>query len=286
MKFSIIIPTYNEEESIGQTLEELKEYLSGKKYQAEIIVINDGSKDQTQKILENIKGIKVINSPYNKGYGASIKSGVSQAQYSWILLYDGDGQHRPEYIEKLVRERKDFDMIIGARTGYKGPISRQPGKKLLTWIANYLVQQKIPDLNSGFRLVKKNLFLKFSHIFPSGFSLTTTITLAFFKEGLNVRYIPIRINKRKGKSTVGTKDGFEAIMTVFRTVTLFSPLRIFFPASFLLFCLSIVISIIQSIPLKEFNISDATILIFVSSLFLFFFGLLADQVSAIRREKK
>lgn len=286
MKFSIVIPTHNEEKAIENTLKELKDYLSNKKYQTEIIVINDGSNDQTKKILEKIEGIKLINHPYKKGYGASIKTGVKNALNDWILLYDGDGQHQPEYIEKLVQYSNDYDMIVGARAGYQGPINRQPGKKLLALVANYLVQQKIPDLNSGFRLIKKDLFLRFLHIFPNGFSLTTTITLAFFKDGLNVKYVPIRINKRKGESTVGLKDGLEALMTVFRTITLFSPLRIFLPTSFFLFYLSLLISIVQSFFLREFNISDTTILFFISSLFLFFFGLLADQISAIRRERR
>jgi len=286
MKISIVIPAYNEEEGIKNVLEELKTYLKKNDIRTEIIVVNDGSKDKTKKILENIKDIKLINHPYNKGYGASIKTGVKNAQYDWILLYDSDGQHKPEYIKELIKYRDNYDMIIGNRKGYKGPLMRQPGKKLLTWTANYLVQKKIPDLNSGFRLIKKDLFLKFSHIYPNGFSLTTTITLAFFKEGLNIKYVPIRINKRNGKSTIRVFHGLEALITIFRTITLFSPLRIFLPASFFFFLLSLIISVFQSIPLKDFNISDTTILFFVFSLFLFFFGLLADQISAIRREIK
>ena len=286
MKISIVIPAYNEEEGIKNVLEELKTYLKKNDIRTEIIVVNDGSKDKTKKILENIKDIKLINHPYNKGYGASIKTGVKNAQYDWILLYDSDGQHKPEYIKELIKYRDNYDMIIGNRKGYKGPLMRQPGKKLLTWTANYLVQKKIPDLNSGFRLIKKDLFLKFSHIYPNGFSLTTTITLAFFKEGLNIKYVPIRINKRNGKSTIRVFHGLEALITIFRTITLFSPLRIFLPASFFFFLLSLIISVFQSIPLKDFNISDTTILFFVFSWFLFFFGLLADQISAIRREKE
>jgi len=285
-KFSIIIPAYNEEESIAQVITGVKNYLPKEKYDYEIIVVDDGSTDQTNKILKNIKNIKLINHPYNKGYGAAIKTGVKNAQYDWLLFYDSDGQHQSKYIEKLIKYTNNYDMIVGARIGYQGPLSRQPGKKLLNWIANYLVQQKIPDLNSGFRLIKKDLFLRFSHILPNGFSLSTTITLAFFKEALNVKYIPIKINKRVGKSSVTIKDGLETLMLIFRTITLFSPLRIFLPISFSLFCLSLLVSIIQSLYLKKFNISDTTILLFVSSLFLFFFGLLADQISAIRRDRK
>ncbi|MBL7148211.1 MAG: glycosyltransferase family 2 protein [Nanoarchaeota archaeon] len=286
MTFSIVIPVYNEEEGIKETLTRLNNYLQNKNFETEVIVVNDGSTDRTKEILDNIENIKLINHPYNKGYGASLKTGVKNAQYDWVLLYDGDSQHTPEYIEELIKHSNNYDMVVGAREGYKGPLLRQPGKKLLIWTANYLVQKKIPDLNSGLRLIKKNLFLKYAHIFPNGFSLTTTITLVFFKEGLNIKYIPIKINKRDGKSTIRPIHGLEALMIIFRTITLFSPLRIFLPVSFLFFILSLITSIFQSISMKELNISDATILLFVFSLFLFFFGLLADQISAIRREGK
>jgi len=287
LRFSIIVPAYNEQGIISNVLEELKNYLEEKKYQNEIIVINDGSTDKTDKILKNIKNIKLINHPYNKGYGASIKTGVKNAQYNWVLFYDSDGQHNPQYIEKLIKHISDYDMVVGARTGYQGPINRQPGRKLLHWIANYLVQQKIPDLNSGFRLIKKDLFLKFLHILPNGFSLSTTITLVFFKEALNVKYIPIKINKRVGKSYVKIHDGFKTIMLILRTIILFSPLRIFLPVSILIFGFAL-FSFILDIFLfsKGLNIGDTTILLFIFSLFFFFFGLLADQISAIRREQK
>ena len=286
MKISIIIPAYNEEEKIKDTLIELNKYLKENNILTEIIVVNDGSTDQTNKILESIDNIKLINHPYNKGYGASLKTGVKNAQYDWILFYDSDGQHNPRYIKELINNSDGYDMIVGAREGYQGPFIRQPGKKLLIWTANYLVQKKIPDLNSGFRLIRKKSFTRFSHIFPNGFSLTTTITLAFFKEGLNIKYIPIKINKRNGKSTIRPIHGLEALMIIFRTVTLFSPLKIFLPVSFFFFVLSLIISAFQSFSLKGFNISDTTILLFVFSLFLFFFGLLADQISAIRRDRK
>lgn len=286
IKFSIIIPAYNEEKSIAQVITGLKNFLSKEEYDYEIIVVDDGSTDQTNKILKDIKDIKLISHPYNKGYGAAIKTGVKNAQYDWLLFYDSDGQHQPKYIEKLIKYTKRYDMIIGARVGYQGPLNRQPGKKLLNWVANYLVQQKIPDLNSGFRLVKKDAFLRFSHILPNGFSLSTTITLAFFKEALNVKYISIKINKREGKSSVTVKDGFETLMLILRTITLFSPLRVFLPVSGLILGLAFLSLVLDIIHTYSFNIGDTTILLFISSLFFFFFGLLADQISATRREKR
>lgn len=286
-KFSIIIPAYNEEVAIKSVLQELKDYLNEKKYQNEIIVVDDGSTDQTNEILKNFEGIKFISHPYNKGYGASLKTGIKNAEYDWLLWYDADGQHQPKYIEELIKYRNEYDMIIGARVGYQGPFFRQPGKKLLRCLAEYLVQQKIPDLNSGFRLVKKDLFLKFAHILPNGFSASTTITLAFFKEGLNVKYIPIAVKKRKGKSSVKIQDGLKTIMLILRIITLFSPLRIFLPVSVLIFGFAIFALSLDIFLFSQgrLNIGDTTILLFISSLFFFFFGLLADQIAAVRRER-
>src|SRR3989339_362256 len=286
-KFSIIIPAYNEANAIKSVLQELKSYLSEKKYQTEIIVVDDGSTDQTNKILRDFKDIKFISHPYNKGYGASLKTGVKNSEYDWLLWYVSDGQHQPFYIEELIKYCDEYDMIIGARVGYQGPFFRQPGKKLLHYLAEYLVQQKIPDLNSGFRLVKKDLFLKFAHILPNGFSASTTITLAFFKESLNVKYIPIAIKKRKGKSSVKMQDGMKAAMLILRTIILFSPLRIFLPVSILILGLALFSLGFDIFPYSQgqLNIGETTVLLFISSLFFFFFGLLADQISAIRRER-
>ena len=273
LEFSIIIPAYNEAKIIGQVVKELKSYLAQKNYPAEIIAVNDGSTDQTEKILRNITGVRVINHPYNKGYGAALKTGAQNAQSDWLLWYDGDGQHQPEFIEKLLEFTDRYDMIIGARTGYQGPLLRRPGKKILHWLANYLTGRKIPDLNSGLRLVRKKAFRNFSHIFPNGFSISTTITLAFFREGLNVKYVPITVSKRTGKSFVKTSDGLRAFMLILRTIILFSPLRIFLPISALIFGLSI-LSLIFDILIfskNELNIADTTILLFISSLIFFQF---------------
>jgi len=281
--FSIIIPVYNEEGAIRNVLKELKNYLKEKKYQAEIIVVNDGSTDKTGQILKIIQGIKIITHPYNKGYGASLKTGVQSAQYDWICFYDSDGQHQPKYIENLLKYTSAYDMIVGARIGYQGPLSRQPGRKFLHWLANYLVQQKIPDLNSGLRLIRKSIFEKFVHILPDGFSLSTTITLAVFRENFNVKYVPIKIKQRQGQSTVSIRDGLKAIMLILRMITLFSPLRIFLPIAFgiaILAMISLIFDILKS------NITDVTILLFLFCIMLFFFGLLADQIAAIRREIK
>jgi glycosyltransferase involved in cell wall biosynthesis len=285
LKFSIIIPVYNEQEVIVNVLTNLKQYCNENfSNQYEIIAIDDGSTDQTADILKNLDGIKVISHPYNKGYGASVKSGVSASTFDWILVFDSDGQHRQQDIKALAEASENFDMVVGARQGYQGPLIRQPGKKILHAIAEYLVERNIPDLNSGLRLIKKKFFLKYAHLLPDGFSWTTTITLAFFKEGLNVNYVPIEINKRQGgKSQVKPSDALKLFMLILRIIMLFSPLRIFLPASGFLFIFSLIFGLIDIIDL---NVTDITIVLWVSTILIFFFGLLADQIASIRREMK
>lgn len=285
-KFSIIIPAYNEQDTIIPTIEKLQQYLAQKSWIVELVVVNDGSDDHTGQVLKSFNNqITVVTHPYNKGYGAAIMSGVERAAHEWILLFDSDGQHTPESIESLLKKSADYDMVIGSReNGYKGPLLRQPGKLLLHKIAEYLVQQKIPDLNSGLRLAKKKLFMKYFPIYPFRFSITTTSTLAFLKDRYNVGFVPIEIQPRQGgKSQVGVHDGFKTIMLIVRIIMIFSPLRVFIPVSGIFFLLGLG-SLAYDIYMT--NIGDTTVLLLVVSMLLFFFGLLADQVAAIRRQLK
>jgi len=285
INLSVIIPVYNEEKAIGQIIEELKKELNKLDLEYEIITINDASTDKTGEILERISEIKVIHHSNNKGYGGSLKTGIEKAKFNNLLFFDSDGQHEPRYISEMIKYIDEFDMIVGARTGYKGPIIRQPGKKLLHWLANYLTRQKIPDLNCGFRVVKKDQISKFTHILCDGFSFSTTTTLLFLSEGKSIKYIPITINKRMGKSTVKPKHAIDTLIVILRSILISSPLRVFLPISFSLFFLA-VISGMYDIFIGPINISDATILLLISSLLIFFFGLLADQLAAIRKELK
>ena len=201
-----------------------------------------------------------------------------------VLFFDSDGQHRPQYIKDLLSHKDEYDMVIGIRTkASQGITLRRPGKKILNWIANYLAEQKIPDLTSGFRLVKKKNFLRFVYILPNSFSISATLTLAFLKEGYNVKYVPITAKKRIGKSSLKLEDGFKVLMLILRTMLLFSPLRVFLPISSFLFVFA---SGSLIYDLSHTNIGDTTILFFFASLLIFFFGLLADQISAMRREIK
>ena len=286
--FSIIVPIFNEENVIKEVLLDLDNFLRiNLNYRYELIAVNDGSTDKTDKILTRLElnNFSCFSNPYNKGYGAAIKLGVQKAQGAFVLFYDGDGQHNPREILKLVNNRTKYDMVIGSRQEYKGPKWRQPGKKIINIIANYLVNYKIPDLNSGFRIVRRECFNKFLHLYPNGFSLSTTITLAFIKHGFNVKYISIKVNKREGKSEVKLSDGFKAVNLVLRMIMLFSPMKIFLPCS-LFFSLLTLASLYIDIFIYKFNISESTLIFFISSIILFFIGLIADQLASLRREMK
>ena len=282
---SIIIPAYNEEKVIEQTIESLQKELNKLDLEYEIIAINDGSADKTKETLEKIRDIKLINHPYNKGYGASLKTGIKNAKFDFMLFFDADGQHPTKEISNLLKDINNFDMITGARIkkGYKGPYLRRPGKKILHMIANYLTGKKIPDLNCGLRIIKKEELLRFLHIMPNGFSFSTTTTLVFIKESLSVKFVPIELNKRTGKSTVHPKDALRMLLLIIRIIMLFSPLKVFLPVSLVIFVGALILGL-YDIFLRPLNITDATILLFISSILIFFFGLLADQLAAIRRE--
>jgi len=283
---SIIIPAYNEEKTILSVINDLQSFFQQQSYKYEIIVINDSSSDKTAELVKSQPQIKLISHPYNKGYGASLKTGVKNALYDWVLFFDSDGQHESKSLPALLEKIGQYDMVVGARSKYKGPAFRRPGKKILNWIAKILVAKEIPDINSGLRLIKKDLFNKFTHILPNSFSLSTTITLAFFKEGLNVAYVPIEIKKRdtSSKSSVRIlRDGIQAILLILRVIMLFNPLKIFIPVSVFLFIFGVIFSLYGVLLFGR--MPNSGVLILVTSVILFFNGLLADQLSALRRER-
>ena len=278
---TIIIPAYNEEEGIAAVITQLKELSEN----YEILVVDDGSTDNTYKLATDT-GVKVIRHPYNKGNGAAIKTGARHAEGDILLFMDGDGQHNPEYIPSIIHHIKEYDMVVGARTKEsKTFFIRNVGNKILILIASYLSGVKIPDLTSGFRAIKKEIFMKFIHLLPNTFSYPTTITLALLLEGFNVKFIPIKTFKRvKGsKSKVNPlKDGFRFVLTIIRIITLFNPLKVFLPISIILFFMGF--SYLSYELVLHLNVPDSAILLIVSSILIFFFGILADQISSLRRE--
>lgn len=289
---SVIIPTFNEESLIGQVVQQVIARLKEAQVEAEVLVVDDGSTDNSA--LEARKGGAVVLShPQNMGYGAALKTGIRKCQGEIVLFLDADGQHNDEDMLKIYHKLNNdsvLDMVVGARDNASQQVkSRAPGKKLLHVVANYLARTNIPDLNSGLRAIRTKLALKYLAILPNTFSFTTTITLAFFKDGLNVCYLPITTVKRSGsKSTVKFfRDGFRTLLLIFRTMMLFSPLRIFLPMSLFFLILAILDLLFETLVVNQrISVSDTFILLSVSAILIFFFGLLADQLANIRRELK
>jgi glycosyltransferase involved in cell wall biosynthesis len=281
-KVTIVMPAYNEEDTIGDILPKLSAYVEDLGW--EVIVVNDASDDKTANIVENYKKIKLINHPYNKGYGASLKSGVRFARNDYIVIMDADGQHNPEEIFNLIQYINEFDMIVGSRENQKSQDwIRKPGKILLNWTANYLSGIKIPDVNSGFRVIRKKCIEEFMHILPNSFSFSTTITLVLLKAGYNIKFVPININKRSGgKSNVKQlKDGLTTLLLITRCISLFNPLKVYAPVAGIILLFGIFFSTYGIFRYHSFP--KTGIVAILAGILILFFGILADQIAALRR---
>jgi glycosyltransferase involved in cell wall biosynthesis len=276
-KLSVVIPAHNEEKAAGAVLDELIEVLEGQSY--EIIVVDDGSTDNTAKIAQKKDSVKLTQHPQNRRYGAAIKTGIKKATNDLILIIDGDGSYPVKSIPELLNEVDQYDMVVGARTGKEVKIQlyRRPAKWFLSKLANYLSETKIPDLNSGMRIFRRKDIEKFFNILPNKFSFTTTMTLACHTTGLLVKYVPINYYKRAGKSKIKPfKDGFNFIMLIFRTITYFNPLK------FAFFVAAIFVFLYSAFFLGRF-MDVTTIVLVVAAIQTVLFGLLADLV--VRRSE-
>lgn len=278
---SIVIPAFNEEQGLAPVLKDLQVWQARG---AEIIVVDDGSTDRTAAVAQE-GGARVIRHRSNKGYGASLKAGIRAAEREIVVTFDGDGQFDSREIGALVKGLETSDMVVGVRPqGAGSPTIRKPGKWLLGKTANYLAQTRIPDLNCGFRAVRTETVRRFLNLLPNGFSFTTTLTLAMFKDGYNVDYIPITVRPRRtGTSSVRVADGFNTLLLIVRIIALFDPLKVFLPASALLFLAAIAYWALDSLKLGRLNLPSGAVVLLVSAVLVFLFGVLADQVSAIRR---
>jgi len=281
-KLSIIIPCYNEEQSIAKTVEGLLSALSSDKFEFEIIIVDDASKDKTPEILTTMIGpLRIITNEVQLGYGGSLKRGIAQAAHPMVLIIDADGTYPCEAVPQLFHAAIDggHDMVVGARTKKNAAISsiRRSGKFFIGWLAEYLCERKIPDLNSGLRVMRKKVLEKYLHILPNGFSLTTTITLAMLTNGYSVSYIPVDYYKREGRSKIRpVKDTLNFILLIVRTIMYFNPLKIFLPLSLVLFLMGVSLLIIRIFVAKI--LISVTIFSLLSSFIVLSLGLLADLI--------
>lgn len=275
----IIIPAYNEEEAISHAIRDVCKALEPQDYEYEIIVVDDGSQDRTAE-LARLEGVTVLAMPENRGYGASLKTGIRHSRFDTIVITDADGTYPARFIPELVAHLGQYDMVVGARTGtqVEEPLIRRPAKWFLRVLASYLSGCHIPDLNSGLRVMKKSLVERFAHLLPSGFSFTTTITLAALCGGSLVKYIPIDYDARIGKSKIRAVHAFDFTLLIIRTIVYFNPLKIFLPMG-AVFVLGGFVKFVYD--LYRGNLSETAVLGFVTGALLWAVGLLSDQISRL-----
>ena len=278
---SVIIPAYNEAESIAAVVSAL----AGVARWHEIIVVDDGSEDGTGERAA-AAGALVVRHPYNKGNGAAVKTGVRRATGANVLIVDGDGQHRAVDATRLVGRLGEFDLVVGARSaGTQATLSRRLGNALLNRLASFLTGRDIPDLTSGFRAARRECLLEFLHLLPNGFSTPTTTTLAFVKAGYNVAFEPIEAERRVGKSKIRlAQDGAKFFLILLKIVTIFSPLRVFVPVSLVTFAVGFFYAIWTI--LTQSHVTNSSVLLIMLAVVIFLVGLISEQISALRFESR
>jgi glycosyltransferase involved in cell wall biosynthesis len=270
---------YNEGSAVQPFLEELNT-LKAEQGNYEIVLVDDGSTDGIDHEVLRSSVDQLLHHPRNMGYGAALKTGIRHAKGDIIVIIDSDGTYPAKDIPTLVAALDNCDMAVGARTGadVNIPLARQPAKYVLNKLANYLAEQKIPDLNSGLRAFKKRDVEKFLHLLPRGFSLTTTITLAYLSSDMVVEYIPINYYERKGKSKIRPiADTKNIILTIIRTILYFNPLKVCLPLSAFLGFLAILVLVISAATMDR--IMDGTVAVLtLTAVQVAVIGLLADLI--------
>jgi len=272
---SIVIPAYNEAAHVADEIDAVRKVMKGTGWEFEIIVVDDGSTDDTAARAA-ATGVRVLRHPRNRGYGAALKRGIAAAQYGWILITDADGTYPAASIPLLLARADDADMVVGSRTGQNVaiPMERRPAKWFLRTLASYLAEQELPDLNSGLRLMRKELVERYVHLLPSGFSFTTTITLACACNDHLVEYVHIDYLARRGQSKIRPRHAYDFTMLILRTIVFFNPLKVFIPLG----------ALMALIGLAKFgydvvigNLSESAVFLLLAALLIWCVGMLADQ---------
>lgn len=288
-RFSVVIPVYNEAEGVASTIHAVRRGCLAAGMSAEVIAVDDGSTDGTATVLATLEGVRVLRHADNLGYGASLKTGIGSATGDVIGIIDADGSYPAASFPALLAALTDgVDMVVGVRKGSGDafPLLRRPGKAIIQGLAAFLVGRRIPDLNSGMRVMRRSLVDRYAHLLPDGFSFTTTITLAVLTNRHIVCWIDVPFSARVGRSTITLRRGLfqefpNFLALVVRIITYFRPLRFFGVAS-LLFLLVGSVNIIRTLVFSR-NVSDASLLFLVVGVQAGLMGLLADLIVRSRR---
>jgi glycosyltransferase involved in cell wall biosynthesis len=251
---------------------------------AEIIVVNDGSTDNTEQICKDA-GVLVVTHPYAKGNGAAVKSGARVSKGDFLVFMDGDGQHSVADVGRLVAKVEEgYDLVVGARSGRdsQASVARWSANAFYNGFASWMVNRRIDDLTSGFRCVNRRKFLSFLYLLPNGFSYPTTSTMAFFRAGYSVGFVPISVSKRLGKSHISlVKDGVRFLLIIFKVGTLYSPLKVYFPAAAITSGLG-VLNYVLTIISVGYRFSNGTTLLILTGAIMFLIGLLSEQLTNLQ----
>ncbi len=276
---SVVVPVYNEQQAIGHDLELIAETMEASGYEYEVIVVDDGSTDNTAEIARS-KGVRLIQHPVNRGSGASRRTGIREAKGEIVVMADGDGTYPVQDIPRLLEHFPVYDQVVGSRTSEQGtwPLFRVPAKWFIRKLACYLTNVDIPDLNSGLRAFKKEVMLKFLYLLPDGFSCVTTMTLAFLCNGYTIKYAPIDYYKRVGASKFHPiRDTCNYLLTVVRMVMYFNPLKVFLPISLVLLFVG-ALKIVYDIFAYNFHFAPSTLMLILTGVQVGAMGLLADVI--------
>ncbi len=281
---TIVLPVFNEAGNLGNLLEELFGVLGTcPDHDFEVLVIDDGSTDGSGNLAIEM-GAKVLRHPVNIGNGAAIKRGIRASTGDWILLMDGDGQHPPQEIPKMLELAQEYDMVVGSRDGSGGAFHRNLANRIYNGLASYVTHRRIPDLTSGFRLVRADALRSFVHLLPNTFSYPTTITLAMFRAGYAVKYLPFRVRKRGGHSKIHIfADGSRFFLIILKVATFFAPLRVFLPLSAFVALLGVVWYLVTWWTTHRFT--NMAVLLLVQSSVLFSLGLISEQIAQMRFDR-
>ncbi len=285
LNVSIIIPAYNEEEIIADVIGHVRVTMDQLNRSYEILVIDDGSKDETATRAINT-GARVISHPYNLGNGAAVKTGIRQAKGKILVMMDGDGQHNPEYIPQLLDKISQYDMVVGARSGDSDSrFHRNVANKFYNIFASYICKRKIQDLTSGFRAIKADIARQFVALLPNTFSYPTTITMAILRSGFSLLYLPIKANRCAGKSKIKLlRDGSRFFLIIIKIATLFSPMRVFLPVSFAIFLIGLGYGLYK-IFFLDVRYGPTSAMLITMSVLIFMVGLVSEQIAQIHYDR-
>jgi polyisoprenyl-phosphate glycosyltransferase len=281
LKVSLVLPVYNEEEALEGGLRMAIDTLKATDWEWEIIVVDDGSSDRTAEIATSFPEVTLVRHPYNIGGGQARSTGMMKAEGDIVVISDGDGTYPLQDMPRLVEELDDCEMVVGARSKEAGTLKvlRVPAKFFIRKLAEFVSGAKIPDLNSGMRAIRKETALPYLHMLPNGHPWVSTITLAFLNNGHPVKYVPIDYYPRKGKSTFHPiRDTSSYIMTIFRTVTWFSPLKIFLPLGMILL-LGGFGKLIADVARYNWRVTPSTMMLLLGGLQILVLGLIADMIA-------